>query len=143
MGNSSNTPTDFTPLFCPVCHTQSVHKHKYYYYNLHNFTPYFALSATHSQYTNTNIITTIYTIFPHILPCLPHTFSTQTQIILMQFTKFLPAIHCNFHYIFPAFIWKKILTSAHINHMNLYFLCTISEYKDIVSVTFVSLIYIF
>jgi hypothetical protein len=91
-GYSCNPPMDFITS-SPVLQTQSVNKHKYYYYNLHNFmtlssclthtvstqpqillltintilSSYLVLSDTYSQNTNTNIITIIYTILSSYL----------------------------------------------------------------------------
>jgi len=68
MGNSSNPVIDFIALSCPVWHTH-----------------------THSQYINTNIITTIYIILSPYLALSDtythtHTVSEQTQILLLQST---------------------------------------------------------
>jgi len=100
-GNSSNPPMEFITMSSPVwphTHTQSVHKHKYYYFNLHSSItiPCPVWPHTHSQYTNTNIITSIYTVLSPYLVLSDHTqthththtVSTQTQISLPQSTQF-------------------------------------------------------
>jgi len=90
---------------------------------------------TNTQYTNTNIITTIYTIlspylvlsdtdtvstqtqilllqstqfYNHILSCLTHTVSTQTQILLLQSTQFYNHIlSCLTHTVSQPFFVRR------------------------------------
>jgi len=74
----------------PVWHTQSVHKHKYYYYNVHNI---------------------------------------------------FPVIYSNFHYIFPCFYLERIPYLCPCKSHDWLFWYKISEYKYIVFVLFLTIIY--
>ena len=78
--------------------------------------PDLSLSDTHSQYTNTNIITIIYTIF-------------------------FPVMYSNFHYIFSCFYLKRIPYLCPGKSHDFMFWYTVSEYKYIMIVLFLNIIY--
>ena len=127
----------------PSDRTQSVHKHKYYYNHLHNFiTISCPVWHTHNQYTNTNIITTIYTILSLYLvlsdPPPTHTHAhartyararahTHTRSVhkhkyyYYNLHHIFYVIHSNFHNIFQVFIWNELPHCVHVNHIILRF----------------------